>query len=78
MTPITVPGFGRQAVDVTLVVERITHWNDTAVAGAPATQVFFDTGKDLIVGGCAADLASRIKTAGERVRIAGRAIKTGA
>lgn len=49
MTPHTFRGYGVNANDVTVILERITHWHLVDYNGRPGTRIELDTGKSVTV-----------------------------
>jgi len=49
MTPHTFRGYGVNATDVTVILERITHWHLIDYNGRYGTEITLDTGKAIRV-----------------------------
>ena len=65
MTPRTFKGYGVNSSDVTVILERITHWHSIDYNGNYGTQIFLDTGKSLCVGEYHSTVEKAVRSAAE-------------
>lgn len=49
MTPHRFQGYGVNGDDVTVILERITHWSHISYNGNVGTEIYLDTGKTIRV-----------------------------
>jgi hypothetical protein len=63
MTPWTFRGYGVNSTDVTVILERITHWFAIDYNGRPGTEIELDTGKAVRVGHYTSDVEKAVRSA---------------
>lgn len=63
MTPITFKRYNPGGSDPTVIVERITHWEQIDYNGNYGTRIYLDTGKELNVGEWPRDVENKLKAA---------------
>lgn len=63
MTPHCFRGYGVGADDVTIVLERITHWHHISYNGNIGTEIHLDTGKTIRVGAYHSEVDKAIRSA---------------
>lgn len=63
MTPKTFRGYGVNSSDVTVILERITHWFQIDYNGNPGTEIELDTGKSVRIGHYTSDVEKAVRAA---------------
>lgn len=63
MTILTFRGYGVQACEVTIVLERVTHWESINYNGVSGVRLYLDTGKEVSIDGYTFEFEKRYSAA---------------